>query len=95
MNYTDMDWLKHQDYWLWIGFAGQLLFFSRFVVQWIVSERKGESVIPISFWYLSLGGGIILFAYAYHRRDPVFTIGFAVTVLIYLRNLVMLKHKKA
>ena len=58
--------------WLAIGFIGQALFFGRFFVQWIASERRKQSVVPRSFWYLSLGGGAVLLAYAIHRRDPVF-----------------------
>lgn len=73
--------------WIVIGFIGQALFFGRFFVQWIASERKKQSVIPRSFWYLSLGGGTVLLAYAIHRRDPVFILGQATGFLIYTRNL--------
>ena len=73
--------------WLAIGFAGQAFFFSRFLVQWIASERAGQSVIPMSFWYLSLGGGLVLFTYAVHVGDPVFIIGQSAGAIIYLRNL--------
>lgn len=75
--------------WLGIGLVGQSLFFMRFVVQWIASERLGESVLPRAFWYFSLGGGIVLLAYAVHRRDPVFAIGQATGLLIYSRNLML------
>lgn len=74
-------------YWFAIGFIGQAFFFSRFLVQWLASERAGRSVIPMSFWYLSLGGGLILFAYALHLGDPVFIIGQSTGAFIYLRNL--------
>lgn len=80
--------------WLIIGFAGQALFFGRFLVQWIASERKGESVIPVLFWYFSLGGGIILLSYAIHQRDPVFILGQSGGALIYIRNLVLIYRKK-
>jgi len=73
--------------WIGIGLAGQLLFFMRFLIQWIVSEKKKESVIPIAFWYFSLGGALILLAYAIHRRDPVFILGQSAGFLIYSRNL--------
>jgi lipid-A-disaccharide synthase-like uncharacterized protein len=73
--------------WLAIGFLGQALFFMRFLVQWWQSERAHRSVIPVAFWYFSLGGGVILLAYAIHRRDPVFIVGQLGGVLIYLRNL--------
>lgn len=61
--------------WLAIGFAGQLLFTSRFLVQWIASERSGRSVVPLAFWWFSLAGGVTLLAYALWRQDPVFAIG--------------------
>ncbi len=73
--------------WLGIGFAGQSLFFMRFFVQWIASEREQRSVIPRPFWYFSLAGGLVLLAYAIRRADPVFIIGQATGILIYGRNL--------
>ena len=74
-------------YWYVLGFAGQAFFFSRFLVQWLASERAGRSVIPLSFWYLSLGGGIALFVYSIHVGDPVFIIGQSTGAVIYSRNL--------
>ena len=74
-------------YWYVLGFAGQAFFFSRFFVQWLASERAGRSVIPLSFWYLSLVGGATLFVYAIHLGDPVFIIGQSTGAFIYLRNL--------
>lgn len=80
--------------WLAIGFLGQLLFFSRFLIQWIVSEKKKQSVIPVAFWYFSLGGGLILFTYALHRQDPVFIIGQGTGLIVYTRNLWLIyKHR--
>ena len=73
--------------WLAIGFAGQLLFMTRFIVQWIVSERHKRSVIPVAFWYLSLAGSLTLLSYAIHKRDPVFILGLSLNSLIYIRNL--------
>lgn len=73
--------------WYAVGFFGQAFFFSRFVVQWLASERAGRSVIPLSFWYLSLLGGLTLFVYALHVGDPVFVIGQSTGAFIYLRNL--------
>lgn len=73
--------------WLWIGFLGQGLFFSRFIVQWFASEKRKQSVIPRAFWFLSIAGGLVVLAYAIHRRDPVFIAGQAVGVFIYSRNL--------
>ena len=76
--------------WLAIGFGGQLLFASRFIVQWLVSERQRRSVIPTAFWYLSISGGAVLLIYAIHQRDPVFIAGQATGVFIYARNLMLL-----
>jgi len=73
--------------WIAIGFIGQAFFFSRFLVQWIVSERKRKSVIPTSFWYFSIVGGLILFGYSVHRRDPVFITGQSIGLIVYFRNL--------
>jgi lipid-A-disaccharide synthase-like uncharacterized protein len=79
--------LEHNPVWLVIGFIGQALFFGRFFVQWLASERRRQSVVPRSFWYLSLAGGAVLLSYAIHRRDPVFILGQATGFLIYTRNL--------
>jgi lipid-A-disaccharide synthase-like uncharacterized protein len=73
--------------WLGIGLAGQTLFFMRFFVQWIASERERRSVIPHAFWYFSIAGGLVLLAYAIRRADPIFIIGQATGILIYGRNL--------
>jgi len=81
--------------WLIIGFGGQGLFFSRWLVQWFRSEREGESTIPIAFWYLSLGGGLITLAYAIYRKDPVFITGQAVGTFVYLRNLMLIYRTKS
>ncbi|HEX5759779.1 MAG TPA: lipid-A-disaccharide synthase N-terminal domain-containing protein [Thermoanaerobaculia bacterium] len=70
-----------------MGFLGQALFFGRFFVQWLASERRRASVIPDAFWYLSLAGGAVLLCYAIHRRDPVFILGQTTGFVIYSRNL--------
>jgi len=80
------------DLWVVFGLAGQLIFGSRFIIQWIASERKKVSYIPIVFWYLSLTGGIITLIYAIHIRDTVFTVAQAGGLIVYLRNL-MLIHR--
>lgn len=80
--------------WVLIGFLGQLLFSARFIVQWISSERRGTSHMPIVFWYLSIGGGATLLAYALHREDPVFIVGQAFGVFIYLRNLQLIMRSR-
>ena len=74
-------------YWLALGFGGQGIFAARFVLQWVDSEVKRKSSIPMTFWYASILGGSALLCYAIHIRDPVFIIGQAGGVLIYLRNL--------
>ncbi len=74
-------------WWVMVGLGGQLMFSGRFIVQWIASERARRSVIPLAFWYFSLAGGLILFAYAIHRHDPVFILGQSLGVFIYSRNL--------
>ena len=74
-------------HWIIIGFIGQSLFFMRFFVQWLASERAGRSIIPNAFWYFSLMGGATLFVYALWRQDPVFIIGQSTGLLIYARNL--------
>jgi lipid-A-disaccharide synthase-like uncharacterized protein len=76
--------------WLVIGIAGQGLFFARFLVQWIASERAKRSVVPLAFWYFSLGGGGVLLIYAIYRRDLVFVLGQAGGLVIYLRNLYLI-----
>ena len=77
-----------------IGFVGQGLFASRFIVQWIYSERKKESTIPVVFWYLSIFGGIGLLTYAIFREDPVIILGQSFGIFIYLRNLILIYKKK-
>jgi lipid-A-disaccharide synthase-like uncharacterized protein len=80
--------------WLAVGFLGQLLFTARFVVQWAVSEKKRESIVPVAFWWLSLLGGGTLLLYAIHRRDPVFVAGQAMGFVVYVRNLMLLDKAK-
>ncbi|MDB0003109.1 lipid-A-disaccharide synthase N-terminal domain-containing protein [Alphaproteobacteria bacterium] len=77
-----------------IGFIGQGLFASRFIIQWIYSERKGESSIPVIFWYLSIFGGIGLLTYAIFRKDPVIILGQSFGLFIYLRNLFLIYNSK-
>ena len=78
-----------------IGYAGQTLFTMRFLVQWIASERAGKSVIPLAFWFFSIGGGLLLFGYALYIRDPVFILGQGFGVFVYLRNLYFIKRERA
>jgi len=80
--------------WLGIGLLGQAMFSARFLVQWIASERRKQSVIPTPFWYFSIGGGLTLFAYAIYRMDPVFILGQGAGVFIYARNLHLIRARK-
>lgn len=78
--------------WIGIGFLGQGLFFGRWVVQWIASERKAESRVPTAFWYMSLIGGLITLAYAIYRQDPVFISGQGIGTFVYIRNLILINR---
>ena len=80
--------------WLAIGFGAQACFSSRFLVQWVASERAGRSVVPITFWIFSVVGGVMLLAYAIHRQDPVFILGQAAGLLVYVRNLWLIAREK-
>ncbi|MEL6476880.1 MAG: lipid-A-disaccharide synthase N-terminal domain-containing protein [Pseudomonadota bacterium] len=80
--------------WVLVGLSGQLLFMMRFLVQWIVSERAKKSVIPVSFWWFSIGGAAILLAYAIYRQDPVFILGQSLGFFIYSRNLWLIRNEK-
>jgi lipid-A-disaccharide synthase-like uncharacterized protein len=82
------------NFWVIFGLLGQLMFFLRFFMQWIVSERKKQSIIPIHFWYFSIGGSLILLAYSIHRQDPVFILGQSTGLFIYIRNLILIYRKK-
>jgi len=84
--------MKLETIWLIIGFLGQGIFFMRWVVQWIASERHAESRVPTAFWYMSMIGGLITLAYAIYREDPVFIAGQSIGSIVYLRNL-MLIHR--
>jgi lipid-A-disaccharide synthase-like uncharacterized protein len=89
------NWLEF--WWVMIGLGGQLMFTGRFLVQWIASERAGRSVVPLAFWYLSVFGGVILFAYALYRKDPVFILGQSMGLFIYARNLWLIhaEHRRS
>ncbi len=78
---------------LCVGLFGQAMFFSRFLVQWMVSEKAKKSVFPMAFWYLSLAGGSILFIYAWQRNDPVIMLGQCVGLCVYTRNVMLRKRE--
>ena len=85
---------KPLDFWLIFGLMGQLCFTMRFLVQWIASEKRKESVIPVSFWAFSLMGSLILLIYAIYRQDPVFILGQAFGFTVYIRNLQLISKKR-
>jgi len=81
--------------WVIIGFAGQACFGGRFLVQWIVSEKRGESVVPPVFWYMSLVGGLMILSYAIYRMDPIFILAQALNPILYLRNIILMRRKRS
>jgi lipid-A-disaccharide synthase-like uncharacterized protein len=82
------------DGWIVLGFVAQAMFTMRFIVQWLASEREKRSVVPIAFWFFSLGGGTLLLVYAIQRQDPVFIAGQAMGLLIYVRNLKLIFNER-
>ena len=82
------------DPWVVFGLLGQALFLGRFLVQWIVSERRKEAVIPTAFWYLSICGGLVLLAYAVHLKDPVFICGQSLGTFVYARNITFMNKNR-
>ena len=93
-----MDWLGVENLteaiWVAVGLFGQILFFMRFLLQWIASEKEKRSVVPTSFWWFSIGGAAILLAYAIYRADPVFILGQSLGFFIYARNLWLIRAEK-
>ena len=81
--------------WVGVGFAGQVMFSLRLLLQWMASERAGRSIMPVAFWYFSIVGGLMLLSYAIWRRDPVFILGQSTGVVIYARNLVLIRRESA
>lgn len=81
--------------WVAVGFIGQAFFSARFLVQWLASEKARRSIVPTAFWFFSLGGGATLLAYALYRQDPVFIAGQSVGLLIYARNLMLIRRQTA
>jgi lipid-A-disaccharide synthase-like uncharacterized protein len=90
-----MSWITLDHVWLLVGLLGQGLFFSRFLIQWWESEREVRSVIPVAFWYFSVGGGLVLLAYSIYKADPVFIVGQGVGLVVYSRNLYLIFRERA
>src|SRR3989442_10117944 len=87
--------LLHVNGWVLFGMLGQILFGLRFIVQWLASERRKETTVPVAFWYLSLAGSLILFIYAFwYRQDIVITVGQSAGVFIYVRNLMLIRRPR-
>ena len=78
------------DFWLAFGLIAQLLFTARFLVQWISSERAGQSVVPMAFWFFSMGGGLMTLVYGIAKREPVIIIGQSLATIIYIRNIMLI-----
>lgn len=87
--------VNNVDWWVLLGVVAQALFTMRFVVQWLASERAQRSVVPMTFWWFSIGGGALLLMYALYRRDPVFILGQGFGVFVYIRNLQFVLRAKA
>ena len=94
-RFGDLSRVEHSTLWLTVGFIGQALFTARFLMQWVVSEKKQASVIPVAFWWLSLLGGTTLLAYAIFRRDPVIITGQGMGLFVYTRNLMLVSRPRA
>jgi len=82
------------DLWVIVGFIGQAMFTARFIVQWLASEKAERSVIPLAFWFFSIGGALLLLVYAVYRRDPVFIVGQSLGIFIYVRNLMLIAKER-
>lgn len=86
--------MEEESLWLALGLVGQLAFTGRFALQWLYSEYKKRSLIPVGFWYLSLVGSALLLAYAIYRQDPVFILGQSFGIIVYLRNLQLIARRR-
>ena len=83
------------DFWLAFGLVAQLFFTARFLVQWISSERAGKSVVPMAFWFFSMGGGLMTLVYGVVKREPVIILGQALATIIYIRNIMLIMKDRA
>lgn len=83
------------DWWVVLGMLGQIIFAGRFIVQWLASERAGRSVVPYSFWTMSILGSVLVFAYSVVRKDIVFMLAYSLNVFIYIRNLMLIHRHRA
>ena len=90
-----MEQIVEDPIWATTALVGQVIFGGRFILQWIVSEYKKKSHVPVAFWFMSLAGSLILLTYSVHIKNPVFILGFSLNTLIYLRNIHLIyKHAR-
>jgi lipid-A-disaccharide synthase-like uncharacterized protein len=89
-NYLYDVFVAKFDFWLAFGLIAQLFFTARFLVQWISSERAGKSVVPMAFWFFSMGGGLMTLVYGIVKREPVIIVGQALATIIYIRNIMLI-----
>ena len=82
------------DFWLAFGLVAQLFFTARFLVQWISSERAGRSIVPMAFWFFSMGGGVMTLVYGVVKREPVIIVGQAMATIIYIRNIMLIMKSR-
>jgi lipid-A-disaccharide synthase-like uncharacterized protein len=94
-NYLYDVFVAKFDFWLAFGLVAQLLFTARFLVQWISSERAGQSVVPMAFWFFSMGGGLMTLVYGIVKREPVIILGQAMATVIYVRNIMLILKNRA
>jgi lipid-A-disaccharide synthase-like uncharacterized protein len=94
-NYLYDVFVAKFDFWLAFGLVAQLFFTARFLVQWISSERAGQSVVPIAFWFFSMGGGLMTLVYGVVKREPVIILGQAMATVIYIRNIMLIMKNRA
>lgn len=95
MNISTHHILGAHNLWIIFGFFAQFVFFMRFVVQWYVSEKRGESVVPMSFWYISIAGTLLIIVYSYHVNDIVFFVANVLSLAIYFRNITLANRSMA
>jgi len=89
-NYLYDVFVAKFDFWLAFGLVAQLFFTARFLVQWISSERAGKSIVPMAFWFFSMGGGLMTLVYGIVKREPVIIVGQALATIIYIRNIMLI-----
>lgn len=93
-DWTHAVFVAQFDVWVIVGLLGQALFMMRFVVQWLASERARRSVVPLAFWFFSIGGGVVLLIYSIQRQDPVYIAGQGLGLIIYVRNLMLIVRSR-